>query len=149
MLRPRRLRTSPLSRRHAPEALARRKSTLIIGEQPVDSARRGLRNLGVDLFPQLGDLRLEAEHFGMLRLHELALLLIIALELRKLLAKRDDAVVDVSIRPRPQGFAIGPLGTNPAGRGRPQSGVQLNERFALQRICVSAGLPSVLGRAEW
>ena len=53
----------------------------------------------------------------MLRLHELALLLIMALQLRKLLAERDDAVVDVSIRPRSQSFAIGALRTDPAGGG--------------------------------
>src|SRR5690349_3626721 len=79
----------------------------------------------------------------MLGLHELPLLLILGLELGDFLAKREDAVVDVARRSGGQRLAVSTFRGHSASRCRRQCRVQLNERFALQRVGVAPRLFAV------
>src|SRR5205085_4887797 len=91
-----------------------------------------------DLALQLVDLRLKTLHLRMLGLHELALLLILRFELSELLPERQDGAVHVAGRPGRERLAVSALRSDTACSRRGQCGIQLDERFTLERVRVAA-----------
>src|SRR6185437_9492274 len=94
---------------------------------------------------ELGDLRAQADHVRMIRLHEGALLLIVGLQLSELLLERERALRDVTGRTRRKCLPVGALGRYALRGSLGQGLVELNQGLPLQRAGVATVLLATSG----
>src|SRR6185437_9608774 len=123
-----------------PQCIFSGKRRAILRKERIGPSGCDLGLLLRDLPLQLGDLRAQADHVRMIRLHEGALLLIIRLELSELLLESERALRNVAGRTRRKCLPVGALGRYALRGSLGQGLVELNQRLPLQR----AGVATVL-----